>query len=136
MEKSMVTVQVKSSRRREMIDVTGLISRAVADSGVESGAAVAFVPHTTAGITINENADPDVQRDLLTHLEKLVPERGSWRHAEGNADAHVQASMVGSSVTIIIENGRLVLGTWQAVFFCEFDGPRVRRMNVKVIASK
>jgi secondary thiamine-phosphate synthase enzyme len=133
MEKSMVTVQVKSSRRREMIDVTGLIARAVAEAGVESGVAVAFVPHTTAGITINENADPDVQRDLLSHLEKLVPERGSWRHSEGNSDAHVQASIIGSSVAIIVENGRLVLGTWQAVFFCEFDGPRSRKLVVKVM---
>jgi secondary thiamine-phosphate synthase enzyme len=129
----MVTVQVKSSRRREMIDVTGLIARAVAEAGVESGVAVAFVPHTTAGITINENADPDVQRDLLSHLEKLVPERGSWRHSEGNSDAHVQASIIGSSVAIIVENGRLVLGTWQAVFFCEFDGPRSRKLVVKVM---
>ncbi|HUT52356.1 MAG TPA: secondary thiamine-phosphate synthase enzyme YjbQ [bacterium] len=129
----MVTVQVKSSRRREMIDVTGLIARAVAEAGVESGVVVAFVPHTTAGITINENADPDVQRDILAHLEKLVPERGSWRHSEGNSDAHLQASIMGSSVTVIIENGRLVLGTWQSVFFCEFDGPRSRQLHVKVI---
>jgi len=116
-----------------MIDVTGLIARAVAEAGVESGVVVAFVPHTTAGITINENADPDVQRDILAHLEKLVPERGSWRHSEGNSDAHLQASIMGSSVTVIIENGRLVLGTWQSVFFCEFDGPRSRQLHVKVI---
>lgn len=119
-----------------MIDVTGLVRKAVADSGVESGLVVAFVPHTTAGITINENADPAVQRDVLAQLEKLVPERGDYRHSEGNSDAHVQASLMGSSVTVILEKGSLVLGTWQSIFFCEFDGPRPRKMLVKVVAGK
>ena len=129
----MVTIAVKTSRRREMIDVTGHLRQAVTDSGVTNGLALAFVPHTTAGLTINENADPDVPRDILAHLEKMVPANAAYRHSEGNSDAHIQASLIGSSVTVIVKDGRLVLGTWQSVFFCEFDGPRQRSLLVEVI---
>ncbi len=129
----MITVTVKTSRRREMVDVTGHFKKALADAGMKSGLALAFVPHTTAGITINENADPDVTRDVLAHLAKLVPANDGFRHAEGNSDSHIQASLVGSSVTVIVEDGRLVLGTWQSVFFCEFDGPRSRNLHIEFV---
>jgi secondary thiamine-phosphate synthase enzyme len=132
----MFSYTVKTNRRKEMIDVTGLVKKAVAEAGMESGVAVAFVPHTTAGVTINENADPDVQRDVLTHLEKLVPPDSNFRHSEGNADAHIQASLMGSSVTVIVEKGGLVLGTWQSVFFCEFDGPRSRKLMVQLLPER
>lgn len=107
----------------------------VTDSGVTEGFAVVFAAHTTAAITINENADPDVVRDLLAGLAKLAPEHAGWRHAEGNSDAHLKASLVGPSVTIPVEGGRLVLGTWQGVYFCEFDGPRQRRCVVTVVGK-
>jgi len=129
----METISVKTNRRREMLDVTHKVKAAVADAGIENGLVIAYVPHTTAGVTINENADPDVPRDILAHLEKLVPENGGFRHSEGNSDAHIQSSLVGSSVTVILESGRLVLGTWQSIFFCEFDGPRSRKLHVEVI---
>jgi secondary thiamine-phosphate synthase enzyme len=128
----MMTYTVKTDKRKEMIDVTALLRKASA--GVGDGIAVVYVPHTTAGVTINENADPDVGRDLLAQFERLAPADGPYRHAEGNSDAHVQASLVGSSVTVIIAGGALVLGTWQSVFFCEFDGPRTRQMHVEVMA--
>ncbi len=126
---------VKTTRRIEMIDITGNVSAAVRESGVERGIAVVFVPHTTAAVTINENADPDVPADILRKLAELSPERDNWRHVEGNSDAHVKSSLVGASATIIVEGGRLVLGTWQSVFFCEFDGPRSRRVYVTVIPA-
>ena len=116
-----------------MIDITGEISKVVRQSGIESGVCHVFVPHTTAAVTINENADPDVPRDILTALDKVLPLRGDYRHAEGNAAAHVKASLVGSSEQVFIERGALVLGTWQSIFFCEFDGPRTRRVLVKVV---
>ena len=129
----MITVSVKTNRRKEMIDVTHLVKKAVSDSGINDGLVIAYVPHTTAGVTINENADPAVPRDILAHLEKLVPARGDYKHMEGNSDAHIQSSLVGSSVAVILEGGALVLGTWQSIFFCEFDGPRSRKLQVKVI---
>lgn len=116
-----------------MIDITDKVSDAVRQSGAERGIAVVFVPHTTAAVTINENADPDVPADILGKLAELIPERGAWRHVEGNSDAHVKSSLVGASATVIVEGGRLVLGTWQSLFFCEFDGPRSRRVYVTVI---
>jgi secondary thiamine-phosphate synthase enzyme len=125
---------VKTNHRREMIDVTGHIRKAVAEAGIQEGIVLAFVPHTTAGITINENADPDVQRDLLEHLERLVPPGGQYRHVEGNSDAHIQASLLGSSVHLIVTEGRLALGAWQSVFFCEFDGPRSRSLWIETMA--
>jgi len=126
---------VKTTSRREMIDVTDHLRRAVAEAGLADGLVVAFIPHTTAGITINENADPDVRRDLLAHLARLVPETGDFRHSEGNSDAHIQASMTGSSVTVIVSGGKLQLGAWQSVFLCEFDGPRSRSLYVQTIAG-
>ncbi|MFW5988634.1 MAG: secondary thiamine-phosphate synthase enzyme YjbQ [Desulfosudaceae bacterium] len=131
----MITLSVNTSDRREMKDVTAELNRAISEAGIPSGLLVACVPHTTAGITINENADPDVPRDILSHLEKLVPAKGNFRHVEGNSDAHIQAGLIGSSITVIIDQGRLALGTWQAVFFCEFDGPRSRKMQVELIST-
>ena len=125
---------VRTSSRMEMIDITGNVASIVNEERIRSGLCHVFVPHTTAGITINENADPDVPRDILAALNRLVPADGSYRHGEGNADAHVKASLIGSSVTIIIENGELVLGMWQSIFFCEFDGPRTRKVFIKVDA--
>ncbi|MDY6903223.1 MAG: secondary thiamine-phosphate synthase enzyme YjbQ [Thermodesulfobacteriota bacterium] len=129
----MVTLSVKTGKRREMRDITADLENAVADAGLQNGVVMAYVPHTTAGITINENADPDVQTDILAHLEKLVPHSAGFRHMEGNSDAHIQASLMGSSITVIVENGSLVLGTWQSAFFCEFDGPRNRKLHVQLI---
>ena len=127
------TLLVATSRRGEMIEITGDVQRVVSQSGVECGAVIVYVPHTTAGCTINENADPDVVHDMLLTLEALVPEdRPGYRHAEGNSDAHVKASMLGSSQTVLIEEGRLVLGTWQGIYFAEFDGPRRRKVLVRV----
>jgi secondary thiamine-phosphate synthase enzyme len=128
----MDTLSVRTSRREEMVDVTGLIKKAVTESGVESGYAICFVPHTTAGITINEAADPDVRRDILYKLSKEIPQNDGFHHAEGNSDAHIKASLMGSSVQVLLENGSLVLGTWQGIYFCDFDGPRNRKLMVKV----
>ena len=131
----MITLSVSTDRRREMKDVTAELNRTVAEAGITSGLLVACVPHTTAGITINENADPDVPRDILAHLEKLVLAKAGYHHAEGNSDAHIQAGLIGSSVTVIIDRGRLVLGTWQSIFYCEFDGPRDRKLHVELIST-
>ena len=119
---------VKSSQRTEFIDITSQIQRAA--SAVTNGACMVFVPHTTAGVTINENADPNVPRDMDMVLDRLIPWRGGYRHMEGNSAAHVKATLVGASEWVAIENGRLVLGTWQSVFFCEFDGPRTRNVHL------
>jgi secondary thiamine-phosphate synthase enzyme len=129
----MQTITVKTRRRNELIDVTRQIAEAVSQSGKPNGLVVAFVPHTTAGITINENADPSVVHDILYSLEKLIPEnQRDFQHSEGNSDSHIKASLLGSSVTVMVENSQLVLGTWQGIYFCEFDGPRTRRLMVKV----
>ncbi len=118
-----------------MVEITGQVRNAVSESGVESGQVTVYVPHTTAGITINENADPDVVHDLLEQLDRMVPWRQRfYQHAEGNSAAHVKASMMGSSVTVLIESGRLVLGTWQSIWFCEFDGPRTRNVHLAITA--
>jgi len=129
----MIAVSVKTRERKEMIDVTAELARAVSEAGMKKGLVLAYVPHTTAGVTINENADPAVPRDILTALSKLVPERGDYRHGEGNSDAHIQAGLVGSSASVIVDQGRLALGTWQSVFFCEFDGPRTRKLLIKLM---
>ncbi|MFQ6001485.1 MAG: secondary thiamine-phosphate synthase enzyme YjbQ [Anaerolineae bacterium] len=128
-------LEVATSSRAQMVDVTREIQRAVSESGVQEGFCHIYVPHTTAGIAINENADPSVAQDILAVLEKVAPRGGSYRHLEGNADSHVKASIVGSSETVLIEGGRLVLGTWQGLFLCEFDGPRRRRLLVKVVEA-
>jgi secondary thiamine-phosphate synthase enzyme len=116
-----------------MLDITHQIQKAVTDSKVRNGICCIFVPHTTAAVTINENADPNVPKDILIKLENLIPPDDRYRHTEGNSDAHIKTSLVGSSETIIVEDGKLVLGTWQSVFFCEFDGPRNRKFLVKII---
>ena len=121
--------------REEMADVTRMVRDALEQSQVRDGLVTVYVPHTTAGVTINENADPDVRTDILLGLSRAFPDRPEFRHAEGNSSAHLKASAVGSSVTIIAENGALVLGVWQGVFFCEFDGPRTRKFYVKVIKA-
>ena len=124
-----------STPREDFYIITAQVREAVAKSGVTDGIAVVYCPHTTAGITINENADPDVVYDLLTGLSKAFPDRAEFRHGEGNSAAHLKASAIGSSVTIIIKDGKLVLGTWQGIYFCEFDPPRSRRFVVKVIGA-
>jgi len=118
-----------------MIDITGQVRSILKESGYQSGVCQVYVPHTTAGVTINENADPDVPRDILATLERLVPLHGNYRHSEGNSDAHVKASFMGASQTVFFETGNLILGTWQSLFFCEFDGPRTRSLIVKLIPS-
>lgn len=116
-----------------MIDITSQVAEVVIESGIQNGTAMVFCPHTTAAITINENADPDVQHDLLLTLEELLPKnRPGYRHCEGNSDAHVKTSLVGSSELVMIQDGRLTLGTWQSVFFCEFDGPRSRSVHIQI----
>jgi len=127
---------VKTNARFEMIDITDRVSVIVRESKVRNGICCVFVPHTTAAVTINENADPSVPRDILAELDKVIPLNDNYRHMEGNAAAHIKASLVGNSETVFIENGSLVLGTWQSLFFCEFDGPRTRRVLVKSIASE
>ena len=124
--------EVVTTSRSQMVDVTARVRTVVKQTGVGAGLCVVYVPHTTAGITINESADPAVAADILEHLEKLVPQ-GRYRHREGNADSHIKASMMGFSACIPVEGAELSLGTWQGVFFCEFDGPRHRRVWVKVI---
>ena len=122
-----------SAQREDFYNITSQVRESVAKSGVNSGIAVVFNPHTTAAITINENADPDVVTDLLLGLNKAFPDRPEFRHGEGNSAAHLMASAVGSSATIIIDNGKLVLGTWQGIYFCEFDPPRNRKFYVKIL---
>jgi secondary thiamine-phosphate synthase enzyme len=124
---------VSTRSRNQMIDVTGLIDAIIRESGVTNGAATVFCPHTTAAITINENADPSVVHDLLLALDEIVPRSNpGFRHEEGNSDAHTKSSLVGCSEQVLIQDGGLVLGTWQAIYFCEFDGPRSRRVIVQV----
>lgn len=129
------TLTIRTRERMEMIDITSLVQNLVDRSGVEQGICMVFVPHTTAAVTINENADPDVRRDIITHLSRLIPREGSFRHGEGNSDSHIKVSLTGVSQLVTIENGHLDLGTWQSLFFCEFDGPRRRRCNVKIVAG-
>jgi len=121
---------IQTSRRNEFIDITAQIQGLVKE--VSEGVATVFVPHTTSAVTINENADPDVPRDILNKLENLIPQQDNHSHMEGNSDAHIKASLFGSSVNVIIKDGRLLLGTWQSVFFCEFDGPRKRMFYVQL----
>jgi secondary thiamine-phosphate synthase enzyme len=124
---------VSTSRREEFVDVTARVDEVVRQSGVADGIAVISSPHTTAGVTVNENADPDVVRDLLHGLEALAPSDARWLHFEGNSDAHLKTALVGTSATLPVREGRLALGTWQAVYFAEFDGPRSRRVDVTVV---
>lgn len=126
----MIELEIKTRRRCEIVDITSLVSRAIPE-GMKQGFCLVFSPHTTAGITVNENADPDVKHDFLAKLEALVPKQESfYRHAEGNSDAHLKASMVGFSQMLPVENATLDLGVWQGIYFCEFDGPRTRRVRL------
>jgi secondary thiamine-phosphate synthase enzyme len=126
---------LQTHARNEMIELTAGVQRLVAQSGIVSGMAIVFVAHTTAAVTINENADPDVKTDMLRKLEALVPQNETYYlHDEGNSDSHLKASLVGHSVTVLIEAGRLQLGRWQGIYFCEFDGPRERRVLVKLVS--
>ncbi|MEE9441878.1 MAG: secondary thiamine-phosphate synthase enzyme YjbQ [candidate division Zixibacteria bacterium] len=127
------SISVPTSSTCEFIDITSQVQNIVTESNIKNGVVTMYVAHTTAGITINENADPDVKRDILTHLDKLIPQAGNYRHGEGNSPAHIKASLMGSSASVIINNGKLMLGTWQDIYFCEFDGPRTRKVWVKII---
>jgi secondary thiamine-phosphate synthase enzyme len=126
---------VSTHNRTELINIDDQVRRMVAESGVQSGICQVFIPHTTAGVTINENADPSVIRDILMEIDKVFPFEDDYRHAEGNSAAHIKSSMVGCDQTVPIEGGRLVLGTWQSIFFCEFDGPRQRKVIVQITGS-
>jgi secondary thiamine-phosphate synthase enzyme len=126
-------LKLRTGQRSAMIDVTGEVQEAVDRSKVRSGLACVYTPHTTGAITINEHDDPDVARDILATLEKLIPQEGDYRHYEENSDSHIKSTLTGSSQTVIIEDGRLQLGAWQGIFFCEFDGPREREVWVKIL---
>jgi secondary thiamine-phosphate synthase enzyme len=126
------TLSVQTSSQTEMVDVTGQVQRELSTSGVEEGRLTLYVPHTTAAVTINEGADPAVKADILMVLNQMVPWKANYKHMEGNSPAHVKTSLVGSSETVIISGGRLVLGTWQKIFFCEFDGPRNRKLHLQI----
>jgi len=130
-----LSVEIETRRREELVDVTSLVNRVVQESGVTEGICHLWVPHTTAGICVNEHADPSVAEDLLAYLSRAVPRRGDYRHSEGNSDAHIKAVLVGADVSLPVSGGRLALGTWQGVFFAEFDGPRRRRIQICVYAT-
>ncbi|MCP4717161.1 MAG: YjbQ family protein [Deltaproteobacteria bacterium] len=126
---------VKTGKQADMIDITAQVGAAVAKTGIRQGVCTIFTPHTTAGITINENADPDVIHDILMEMHKAIPQQDGYRHLEGNSAAHIKSSLFGCSASVIISDGRLQLGTWQSIFFCEFDGPRTRKTWVQVVGG-
>ena len=128
-----MTEPVKTTQRNQVVDVTGVVKRLVRQNNVRDGMVIVYVPHTTAAVTINENADPDVKSDMLAKLSAMIPKHESYyEHGEGNSDSHVKTALVGNSVTVLVEDGRLVLGTWQGVYFVELDGPRTRKVTVYV----
>ena len=129
-------LSVKTRSQTELVDITAEVRRAVSDTGVREGLCLVSVPHTTAGVTINEAADPSVAADILMVLNQMVPWKADYRHGEGNSPAHIKAALVGASQTVAIENGTLVLGTWQGVFFCEFDGPRQRKVHLRILEGQ
>jgi secondary thiamine-phosphate synthase enzyme len=129
------TLRIRTSRRTELRNVTTEIEKVVRSSGCKGGVVYLYVPHTTAGVLVNEGYDPDVARDMEVTLDRLVPHKGDYRHAEGNSDSHIKVALVGSSETIWIEDGALALGQWQQIFFAEFDGPRTRELRVKIVAD-
>lgn len=134
--RSVEIIELRTSRRSELIDVTERVERVVAASGVREGAVVVQSLHTTAALTVNENADPDVTRDVVAKVDRLIPERETYyRHAEGNSDSHLKTSLFGPSLTLIVSERRILLGTWQGIYFCEWDGPRSRRIAVQVIGT-
>lgn len=130
------TFQIKTSGKTDFIDITRCVQETIQEMGVKEGICFIFVPHTTAAVTINENADPSVAKDIIMELNKIVSFQDRYQHLEGNSPAHIKASLLGSSQTVFIESGRLVLGTWQGIFFCEFDGPRSRTVYVRVIKAE
>ena len=127
------TIETRTTRRTELKNITAEVSRFISDSGCKSGVCHIYVPHTTAGVIINEGDDPDVARDIEATLDRLIPHEGNYRHGEGNSDSHIKTALTGSSASVFIENGRLALGRWQAIFFCEFDGPRRREVLLKIV---
>lgn len=129
-------IDIKTTSRVDFQDITAKVKEVVESSGIESGLCYVFVPHTTAGVTVNEHADPSVVKDIVAQLEVMAPQHNNYLHMEGNSSAHIKASLVGSSETLLIEGGKLVLGTWQGVFFCEFDGPRNRNLLIKVVPDR
>jgi len=126
-------LEIKTSSRSEIIDITDKIQKVISDSKIKSGICIIYVPHTTAGITVNENYDPSVRIDILDYLEKIAPLSARYKHTEGNADSHIKTSVVGSSATLVIEDGKILLGNWQGIMFCEFDGPRTRKLVIKIL---
>jgi secondary thiamine-phosphate synthase enzyme len=133
--RSIETLRVKTSRRTEWVNITSEVSRLVANSGISSGVCQIYIPHTTAGVTINEGYDPDVASDMEGAFDRMVPRDAGYAHAEGNSDSHIKATLVGSSQSVWVEDGGLRLGRWQAIFFCEFDGPRSREIHVKIVSD-
>jgi len=132
----MKIIEIETRRRVEFIEITASVKKAVKESKIKEGICVIFSPHTTAGLLINENADPSVRKDIISQLEKLVPQDGRYSHLEGNADAHIKSSLLGNSLNLIIHEGELILGTWQGIYFCEFDGPRKRKVYLKLVSSQ
>ena len=131
-----MVLSVKTRERTELIDITSDINQLIQKSGTDHGLCMVYVPHTTAAVTINESADPSVKSDILMILNQIIPWEANYRHLEGNSPAHIKSTLVGSSELIAIENRRLVLGTWQGIFFCEFDGPRTRKVDVRIIEER
>jgi secondary thiamine-phosphate synthase enzyme len=130
------SLDIKTTKHNEFIDITNLVSNAVSKSKIKDGLVVVYIPHTTAAVTINENGDPDVVSDILMHLSKSVPHDSNntyFKHSEGNSDAHIKSSLLGCSCNVLVKDGQLVLGTWQSIYFCEFDGPRNRKVYVKIL---
>ncbi|ADL68095.1 secondary thiamine-phosphate synthase enzyme YjbQ [Thermoanaerobacterium thermosaccharolyticum] len=128
----MTILKINTHSRESMIDITEEVKSAIKSSGIKDGICTVFVPHTTAGVTINENADPDVKDDIIRGLDEIIPNI-RFKHMEGNSDAHIKSALVGNSANLIVENGEIQLGTWQGIYFCEFDGPRSRKVYIKVI---
>lgn len=131
----METIQVRTFEREELLDITAAVRKLVTGNGWSDGALLLYCPHTTGAVTVNEGADPDVARDVIANMRKLVPHRGDYRHAEGNSDAHIKSSLFGCGQMVIVEDGNIQLGTWQKIYFCEFDGPRARKLWVKWLGA-
>jgi secondary thiamine-phosphate synthase enzyme len=129
-------LSVKTRKKTELVDITSDINQLIQNSGTDQGLCMIYVPHTTAAVTINESADPSVKSDILMVLNRIIPWQANYRHLEGNSPAHIKSTLVGSSELIAIENRRLILGTWQGIFFCEFDGPRTRKVDVRIIEAR
>lgn len=129
-------LNIKTRSKEEFQDVTDRVNDAISQSGIEEGICLIYSPHTTGGITVNEHADPDVVEDILSRLNALVPQQADYKHGEGNSAAHIKATIVGTSASVIVQYGELALGTWQGVFFCEFDGPRNREVHIKVLSDR